>query len=210
VDVFDATGDLLKFTAKTGGGYATPTGYSKDLTKNADGTYTLTDRKSGSRDTYDANGTLTKVTDKNHGTITVDQHDEAGEHKGFKLTETRSGRWIDLVKTYPNQWQAKDHTGRTAVFDLDSAGYLAKVTDTAGKATSYTYDGDGRVIKVITAEGTTTVFTYDDHNRVRSMQRVTETTSSGHNRTHLALRLLGRHPLGRGHHHGHRPRRRRH
>ncbi|MFI1726772.1 RHS repeat-associated core domain-containing protein [Streptomyces sp. NPDC020489] len=179
VDVFDATGDLLRFTAKTGG-YTTPTGYSKDLTKNADGTYTLTDRKSGSRDTYDANGTLTKVSDKNKGTITVEQHDETGEHKGFKLTETRSGRWIDLVKTYPNQWQAKDHTGRTAVFDLDPSGYLAKVTDTAGKATAYGYDGDGRVTKVTTPEGTVTVFTYDDHNRVTSMLRATESTSSGH------------------------------
>ncbi|MFI6434851.1 RHS repeat-associated core domain-containing protein [Streptomyces sp. NPDC050759] len=180
VDVFDATGDLLRFTEKTGGGYTTPTGYSKDLAKNTDGTYTLTDRKSGSRDTYDANGTLTKVTDKNKGTITVDQHDETGELKGFKLTETRSGRWIDLVKTYPNQWQATDHTGRTAVFDLDSAGYVGKVTDTAGKATDYTYDGDGRIIKVITPEGTTTVFTYDDHNRVTSMLRATESTSNGH------------------------------
>jgi RHS repeat-associated protein len=179
VDVFDATGDLLRFTVKTGGGYTTPTGYSKDLTKNADGTYTLTDRKSGSRDTYDANGTLTKVTDKNKGTITVEQHDDGTEHKGFKLTETRSGRWIDLVKTYPNQWQAKDHTGRTAVFDLDTDGNLAKATDTAGKTTGYEYDGDGRVTKVTTPEGTVTVFTYDGHNRVTSMLRATG-TSSGH------------------------------
>ncbi|MGW0337138.1 RHS repeat-associated core domain-containing protein [Streptomyces sp. NPDC003011] len=180
VDVFDATGDLLRFSAKTGGGYTTPTGYSKDLTKNADGTYTLTDRKSGSRDIYDANGMLTKVTDKNKGTITVEQHDDGTEHKGFKLTETRSGRWIDLVKTYPNQWQAKDHTGRTAVFDLDPAANLAKVTDTAGKATAYEYDGDGRVTKVTTPEGTVTVFTYDAHNRVTSMLRATGTSSSGH------------------------------
>ncbi|ELP70117.1 RHS repeat domain-containing protein [Streptomyces turgidiscabies] len=119
-------------------------------------------RKSGSRDTYDANGTLTKVTDKNHGTITVDQHDESGEHQGFKLTETRSGRWIDLVKTYPNQWQAKDNAGRTAVFDLDADGNLAKVTDTEDKATSYDYDGDGRVTKVTTPENAVTLFTYDD------------------------------------------------
>ncbi|MFI9175622.1 RHS repeat-associated core domain-containing protein [Streptomyces lincolnensis] len=180
VDVFDATGDLLRFTAKTGGGYTTPTGYSKDLTKNADGTYTLTDRKSGSRDTYDANGTLTKVTDKNKGTITVDQHDDGTEHKGFKLTETRSGRWIDLVKTDASQWQAKDHTGRTAVFDLDASGHLAKTTDTAGKPTAFEYDGDGRVTKVTTSEGTVTVFTYDGHNRVTSMQRATGTSGSGH------------------------------
>ncbi|MCZ9336770.1 RHS repeat protein, partial [Streptomyces sp. TRM76130] len=87
------------------------------------------------------------VTDKNDGTITVDQHDEGAEHKGFKLTETRTGRWIDLVKTDASQWQAKDHTGRTAVLDLDSAGNLAKVTDTAGKATAYEYDSSRRLTK---------------------------------------------------------------
>ncbi|MEV6881314.1 RHS repeat-associated core domain-containing protein [Streptomyces sp. NPDC051135] len=180
VDVFDATGNLLRFAAKADGIYTTPAGYSKDLKKNADGTYTLTDRKSGTKDTYSEYGTLLKVTDKNKGTITVDQHDEGSEHKGFKLTETRSGRWIDLVKTYPNQWQAKDHTGRTAVLDLDESGNLAKVTDTAGKATTYAYDSSRRVTKVTTPEGTVTLFTYDGHNRVTSMQRATESTSSGH------------------------------
>ncbi|MEU0657310.1 RHS repeat-associated core domain-containing protein [Streptomyces albogriseolus] len=180
VDVFDDTGSLLRFTANADGTYTTPAGYSKDLKKNADGTFTLTDRKSGTKDTYNEHGTLTRVTDRNDGTITVDQHDEGGEHKGFKLTETRSGRWIDLVKTYPNQWQAKDHTGRTAVLDLDGSGNLAKVTDTAGNATTYAYDSSHRVTKVTTPEGTVTLFTYDGHNRVTSMQRATESSSSGH------------------------------
>ncbi|MEV5451482.1 RHS repeat-associated core domain-containing protein [Streptomyces sp. NPDC052535] len=180
VDVFDTTGNLLRFTANTDGTYTTPTGYSKDLKKNADGTFTLTDRKSGTKDTYDQYGTLLKVTDKNDGTITVDQHDDGSEHKGFKLTETRSGRWIELVKTYPNQWQAKDHTGRTAVLDLDSAGNLAKVTDTADKATAYEYDSSRRLTKVTTPEGTVTLFTYDSHNRVTSMQRATGTSGGGH------------------------------
>ncbi|MFI0269681.1 RHS repeat-associated core domain-containing protein [Streptomyces luteogriseus] len=180
VVVYDATGAALRFKETSTGGWTTPTGYSKDLKKNADGTYTLTDRKSGTKDTYDEHGTLTKVTDKNDGTITVDQHDEGGEHRGFKLTETRSGRWIDLVKTNASQWQAKDHTGRTAVFDLDPAGNLAKVTDTDGKATAYAYDSSRRLTKVTTPEGTITLFTYDAHNRVRSMQRATEVTSDGH------------------------------
>lgn len=180
VVVYDTTGEALRFKETSTGGYTTPTGYSKDLKKNADGTYTLTDRKSGTKDTYDEHGTLTKVTDKNDGTITVDQHNEGSEHKGFKLTETRSGRWIDLVKTNPSQWQAKDHTGRTAVFDLDPAGNLAKVIDTDGKATAYAYDSSRRLTQVTTPEGTATLFTYDAHNRVRSMQRATEVTSTGH------------------------------
>ncbi|WP_435189412.1 RHS repeat-associated core domain-containing protein [Streptomyces sp. bgisy126] len=180
VFLFGATGDTVSFTRNADGSFTTPKGYAKDLKKNADGTYTLTDRRSGAKDTYDQHGTLTKVTDRNKGTITVDQHDEGDEHKGFKLTETRSGRWIDLVRTHPDQWQAKDHTGRTAVFDLDADGNLSRTTDTEGKATAYGYDADGRVTKVTTPEGRVTVFTYDDEDRVTSMLRATETGGSGH------------------------------
>ncbi|MEW1611443.1 MULTISPECIES: RHS repeat-associated core domain-containing protein [unclassified Streptomyces] len=180
VVLYDATGAAVRFAKGSGGALTTPKGYSKDLKKNADGTYTLTDRKSGSKDTYDANGTLTKVTDKNNGTITVTQHDEGSEHKGFKLTETRSGRWVDLVKTYPNQWQAKDSSGRTAVLDLNQAGDLAKTTDTEGKSTVFGYDSSRRLTKITTPKGRVTVFTYDDQNRVTSMLRATELEGSGH------------------------------
>ncbi|MGW3331091.1 RHS repeat-associated core domain-containing protein [Streptomyces rubiginosohelvolus] len=180
VVLYDATGAAVRFAKESSGALTTPEGYSKDLKKNADGTYTLTDRKSGSKDTYDADGTLTKVTDKNKGAITVTQHDQGGEHKGFKLTETRSGRWVDLVKTYPNQWQAKDHTGRTAVFDLNAAGDLEKTTDTEGKPTVFGYDSSRRLTKITTPKGRVTVFTYDDQNRVTSMLRATELGGSGH------------------------------
>jgi RHS repeat-associated protein len=180
VVLYDSTGATVRFTQNADGKFTTPKGYSKDLKKNADGTYTLTDRKSGSKDTYNEHGTLTKVTDKNNGTITVDQHDDGAEHKGFKLTETRSGRWIDLVKTNASQWQAKDHTGRTAVFDLNAAGDLAKTTDTEGKATVFDYDSSRRLTKITTPEGRVTVFTYDDQNRVRSMLRATDFNGSGH------------------------------
>ncbi|WP_372514924.1 RHS repeat-associated core domain-containing protein [Streptomyces ortus] len=177
---YDSTGASWTFTKNTDGTFKTPTGYSKDLKKNADGTFTLTDRKSGSKDTYNQYGTLTKVTDKNSGVITVTQHDEGGENKGFKLTETRSGRSIDLVKTDASQWQAKDHTGRTAVFDLNPAGDLTKTTDTEGKATVFDYDSSRRLTKITTPEGRVTVFTYDAANRVTSMLRATEFNGTGH------------------------------
>uniref|UniRef100_UPI00099D38FA RHS repeat-associated core domain-containing protein n=1 Tax=Streptomyces aureocirculatus TaxID=67275 RepID=UPI00099D38FA len=180
VVVYDATGDAVRFDKKADGTFTTPKGYSKDLKKNTDGTYTLTSRKSGVKDTYDEHGTLTKVTDKNKGTITVDQHDKGEEHKGFKVTETRSGRWVDLVKTYGNQWQAKDHTGRTAVFDLNEDGDLVKTTDTEGKTTRFGYDSSGRLNKITTPEGRVTVFTYDAENRVTSMLRATQTGGDGH------------------------------
>ncbi|MFE9834528.1 RHS repeat-associated core domain-containing protein [Streptomyces sp. NPDC005551] len=178
--LYDASGAAVRFKKNTDGTFATPKGYSQELKKNSDGTYTLANWKSHSKDTYDANGTLTKVTDRNKGTITVTQHDEGGEHKGFKLTETRSGRWVDLLKTDASQWQAKDHTGRTAVFNLDPAGHLASTTDTEGKTVTFRYDDSGRVDKITTAEGRVTVFTYDAANRVTSMLRGTGFNSDGH------------------------------
>ncbi|MEK9523414.1 DUF6531 domain-containing protein [Streptomyces venezuelae] len=198
VVLYDATGASVSFTQKADGTFTTPKGYSHDLVRNADGTYTLTNRKSGVKDTYDANGTLTKVTDRNKGTITVDQHDETAEHKGFKLTETRSGRWIDLLKTYPDQWQAKDHTGRTAVFDLDAGGNLSRTTDTEGKTTSYAFDGNGRITKITTPEGRVTVFGYDAENRVTSMLRATQTGSSGHTGPTYTYAYTGTYPSDAG------------
>ncbi|MBB6437527.1 RHS repeat-associated core domain-containing protein [Streptomyces candidus] len=177
---FDSTGASVSFVKKADGTYTTPAGYSKDLTKNADGTYTLTDRKSGSKDTYNAGGTLTKVTDRNNATITVTQHDAGTEHKGFKLTETRSGRFVDLVKTDASQWQAKDHTGRTAVFDLNPAGDLARTTDTAGKSTAFEYDSSRRLTRITTPDGRVTNFGYDAQNRVTSMQRATAYNGNAH------------------------------
>ncbi len=176
---YDASGATVRFTKNSDGTFTTPKGYSEDLKKNSDGTYTLSKWKSGSKETYDANGSLIKVTDRNHGSITVAQHDESGENKGFKLTETRSGRWIDLVATSASQWQAKDNTGRTAVYNLDSSGNLATTTDTEGKTVTFGYDDSGRVEKITTAEGRVTVFTYDDANRVTSMLRATGFNASG-------------------------------
>ncbi|MFI7388033.1 RHS repeat-associated core domain-containing protein [Streptomyces sp. NPDC049813] len=178
--LYDASGDTVRFTKNSDGTFKTPAGYSKDLKKNADGTYTVTNWKSGSKDTYNANGTFTKVTDRNKGTITITPHGKGKGDLGFKLTETRSGRWIDLVKTNASQWQAKDNSGRTAVFDLDPDGNLARTTDAEGKTTTFGYDSSSRITKITTAEGRVTVFTYDDANRVTSMLRGTGFNSDGH------------------------------
>ncbi|MEU6059061.1 RHS repeat-associated core domain-containing protein [Streptomyces sp. NPDC047097] len=178
---YDDTGATVEFSRKPDGTYTTPAGYSKDLRKNADGTYTLTDRGSGSADTYDAGGRLTKVTDRNAGVLNVTAHlDGAGGSAGFKLTETRSGRWVDLTKTSTTRWSAKDNTGRTVTYDLSAErGNLVRTTDTTGQSTAFGYDGDGRVVKVTSAEGRSTAFTYDMADRVTSMRRYAENGTGG-------------------------------
>ncbi|MGW1093492.1 RHS repeat-associated core domain-containing protein [Streptomyces sp. NPDC002596] len=179
VVLYDATGAAVSFTKKADGSFTTPKGYRLDLANNDAGEYVLTDRASGRKDTYTTWGTLLKVTDRNGGVLTVTQHDEGEGHKGFKVTDERSGRWVDLVKTDAAQWQAKDSTGRTVVHDLDGAGNLVRTTDAEGKATDFGYDASGRVTKITTSEGRVTVFTYDAANRVTSMTRATGFDGSG-------------------------------
>ncbi|MFJ4714027.1 RHS repeat-associated core domain-containing protein [Streptomyces sp. NPDC088785] len=167
--VYDSSGAALTFT-RSGTAWTTPAGYSKDLTKNGDGTWTLTDRKSGSKDTYAGDGSLTKITDKNHGVFSVAQNASGG----FKVTDTRSGRWVELKKTVDKlRWDATDNAGRTVRYDLDGYDNLRVLTDTTGKKTLFSYDGSNRVTKITTPENRITKFTYDTADRVTSMLRAT-------------------------------------
>ncbi|WP_435864354.1 DUF6531 domain-containing protein [Streptomyces phaeochromogenes] len=122
VTLYDATGGSVSFTKKADGTFTTPEGHRLDLKKESNGEYTVTERGSGQKDTYSEAGTLLKTSDRNGGQIQVEQHDDGTEHKGFKLTDSRSGRWIDLLKTDASQWQAKDNVGRTIVYDLNASG----------------------------------------------------------------------------------------
>ncbi|MFD0420522.1 RHS repeat-associated core domain-containing protein [Streptomyces parvus] len=179
VVLYDTTGGAVTFTKAADGTYNTPKGYRLDFERTSSGEYTVTERGSGAKDTYSASGTLVKMSDRNGGHVLVEQHDAGAEHKGFKLTESRSGRTVDLVRTDASQWQAKDNAGRTVVYDLDPAGDLVRTTDAEGKATSFGYDTDRRLTKITTPEGRVTVFTYDAQNRVTSMKRATGFNASG-------------------------------
>ncbi|MFF4019270.1 DUF6531 domain-containing protein [Streptomyces sp. NPDC001843] len=161
---YDASGATVRFDKNSDGSFTAPHGYSQNLKRNPDGSYTLK-WTSGSKETYDAGGTLTKVTDRGHGTITVTQNADGG----FKLTDTRSGHWIDLTKVDDTLWQAKDNAGRTVGYGLDANGDIARTTDAEGRTTLFSYDSSGRVSRVSTGKGRVTVFTYDDVNRVTSM-----------------------------------------
>ncbi|MEG8274870.1 RHS repeat-associated core domain-containing protein [Streptomyces sp. AHA2] len=174
---YDDTGATVEYRKNSDGSFVTPAGYSKDLRRNADGTYTLTDRSSGTSDTYDVDGELTKVTDRNNGALTLARHrDSAGNATGFKVTETRSGRWVDLTRAGDTKWQARDSAGRTTSYELDATSHrLVRTVDSEGEATTFGYDTDGRLVKVTTPEQRSSVFTYDARDRVTSLRRYSET-----------------------------------
>ncbi|WP_308455443.1 RHS repeat-associated core domain-containing protein [Streptomyces sp. SM14] len=167
VIVYDETGAAVEFE-RDDDALITPDGYSKDLTENDDGSFTLTDRKSGAKEEYSAQGALTEVTERNGGTITVERAGESGEsgEEGFTLTEERSGRWLELAQMDDSRWEASDHSDRTVVYELDGDGNVVSTTDTEGAETGFGYDDDGNLVEAAPPGpvGATT-YTYDDLGR---------------------------------------------
>ncbi|WP_323180193.1 RHS repeat-associated core domain-containing protein [Streptomyces sp. NBC_00893] len=63
---------------------------------------------------------------------------------------TPGGRWISLAyDTKHRVHEARDNTGRTTIYDYDSAGRLSTVTDPANKVSRYTYEGTSN--RILTA-----------------------------------------------------------
>ncbi|MEU2554844.1 RHS repeat-associated core domain-containing protein [Streptomyces sp. NPDC013313] len=180
VTAYGPGGEALVFKQNSDGSYKNAAGYHAKLAKNDDGTWTLTHTQSGSKDTYNASGNLTAVTDRNGDKITVVQTLASGTVTGFKATDTRSGRWLSLTHGADAQHvSATDNSGRTVAYVTSGAvaSGTAKmtVTDVTGGSTVFAYDTSGRVNQVTTPEGRVTKFGYDSQNRITSLQRVAPT-----------------------------------
>ncbi|MFJ4918480.1 RHS repeat-associated core domain-containing protein [Streptomyces sp. NPDC088725] len=180
VTAYGPGGEALVFNQNSDGTYKNAAGYHAKLVKNSDGTYTLTHTQSGKKDTYNASGNLTAVTDRNGDKITVTQTLTSGAVGGFKATDSRSGRWLSLTRGADAQhYTATDNSGRTVTYATSgttSAGTAKMtVTDVTGGTTVYAYDTSGRISQVTTPEARVTKFGYDSQDRLTSMQRVAPT-----------------------------------
>ncbi|WP_327268475.1 RHS repeat protein [Streptomyces sp. NBC_01218] len=109
------------------------------------------------------------MTDRNGGVIAVPSHG-AGAGAGAKITETRSGRWVDVTNDVGGWWHATDHTGRQVSYHLDDQDRVVKVTDTNMAIARFGYASSGRVVSVATPENRVIRFGYDTQNRVTSMR----------------------------------------
>jgi RHS repeat-associated protein len=151
------------------GSYASPPGDRDVLTKNTDGTYTLT-RPSGVAWNYNASGQLASVKDLNANTISF-SYTSGRLHT---LTDTQ-GRVTTL--TYDDAGRItliEDSTGRQLHYAYDSStGDLLTETDPTGAVTTYTYDSAHRMLtRKLPADtghpSSTFKWTYDDQGRAVS------------------------------------------
>ena len=161
VIIYDGEGDGIYFMNNSGTYSPSPGNYSI-LTKNADNTYTVTD-KHGKKTHYDINGRLTSVTDRNGNTLTFVYNPA---QVGGTYIQDVSGRRIVLnLDTQSRIISAVDPAGRTFQYGYDTNGNLVSVTDPTGVVTNYVYDSSHQITKFTNSNGHNTYYQYDSQGR---------------------------------------------
>ncbi|HDP70314.1 MAG TPA: DNRLRE domain-containing protein [Actinobacteria bacterium] len=163
VALINADGRRDYYTLKNGV-YCAPYGIFDDLTKNGNGTYTLT-KKDKIKYYFNSTGKLTKSEDKNANKTTF-SYSSSGlltkvvdpSARALKFTYKGGTRLIEKII---------DSTGRAWSLSYDNKNNLIKVTDPRGGETKYSYGGNHRMISFWTPGGDKFVTnTYDSEGRI--------------------------------------------
>jgi RHS repeat-associated protein len=135
-------GRELFFDSLGGGDYVSRyPGVYERLTK-ASG-FTLT-KKDHTRVTFDLDGTLTSITDRN-------------------------GNALELVYSGGHLASVTDSVGRVFAFEHDGTGRLVGLTDPAGRKVTFAYDSNANLIQATDVRGFVTGYDYDDVHRLTSI-----------------------------------------
>jgi RHS repeat-associated protein len=157
VQFHDVDGRILPFTPNPAGGFTRPQDLDADLTRNADGTFTLT-YNSGEAWSFDAGGRLTGMALEGQA-VTLDYSDA-----GLLLQAMHSsGRSMNF--TYDGNGrltQAEANDGRTVSYAHAADGTLSSVTLPGGGTVQYA-STNGMISSVTSADGNLVVAnTYTD------------------------------------------------
>jgi RHS repeat-associated protein len=161
--------------------FTAPAGTKADLVKNADGTYTLTSRTSASVVTFNSDGRVKSLADRNGNTTTFTP--ATGKITGITATRgvTNARTAVLSYDSYSGTLAGISQTNgaatRSASFFNDGYGTWAKFTDPAGKITTFGYNG-GRISAITPPTGGKTNLTYDTSGRVTQIERVNASAGS--------------------------------
>lgn len=154
---------FMNYAGTYAGTYAASPGNYTAITKNADNTFTLTD-KSGLVTHYDINGRLSSRTDRNGNTLTFVYNPA---QVGGTYIQDASGRRIKLYfNSNGSVSSAVDPAGKTFQYGYDVHGNLVSVMDPSGAVTNYAYDANHKIIQFTNANGHNTYYQYDAQGRV--------------------------------------------
>ncbi|WP_139488009.1 DNRLRE domain-containing protein [Brevibacillus dissolubilis] len=167
ITFIDGDGTSHFFGQNPSGGYTAHGGVNVDLTKNADGTYTL-EQPDSSKLHFNTAGRLASMVDSAGNKSTLSYGTD-----GKLLSVTKPG---NLVTTFSytstgHLASVTDPAKRSVSYGYDTQGNLVTVTDQAGYITSYTYDANHNLLTEKDARGNTTTYAYDTSDRVSSVSR---------------------------------------
>ncbi|MFB7215581.1 polymorphic toxin-type HINT domain-containing protein [Streptomyces sp. NPDC056255] len=157
VDLYLPGGQKIHFTRTSSGtGYIdavfepldTPTGFRGSKIAYNDGQWELRFRD-GSVWVFPLYSPLKEIRDRHGNAVKLTRL--SGNKGEITRITTPGGRWISLAyDTKHRVHEARDNTGRTTIYDYDSAGRLSTVTDPANKVSRYTYEGSSNRISTAT------------------------------------------------------------
>jgi len=151
--------------------YVTPVSHYETLEKNKDGTWTLT-KSYGDTLTFDINGNLTAIADRNGNAITL-TYDSAGLLPIIGSPESGQTRDERIAIGYDYRLKKIiDPTGRViATLEYNDDGRVKTIKDNNGRTISFTYDPvtDDLLTQTFhpspkSTDGLTKTFTYTNHN----------------------------------------------
>ena len=134
-------GSQTVFTPDGSGGYAAPARVLASLTKNSDGTYRYSIRRTRYY-VFGANGHLLSISDPNGYTATL-----AYDSSGLLTTVT-------------------DASSRSLAISYDSSNRIHTVTDPLSRSVVYGYDSNGNLSSVTDVNNGTRIFGYDTSHRL--------------------------------------------
>lgn len=166
-------GSQGKFTP-SGSGYTAPAGFRQSLTKNSDGTWSMTDAPSQAKLAFNTDGRLTSITDRS-GQVTTFTYSggnvsSAALPTGQTVTFTFSGGKLASMTRPANGSLAAG----TVNYSYNAKGQLASIQRPAlpggaASSTSFTYTDSGDLASITDALGNVTKVTYDDKHRATSV-----------------------------------------
>ncbi|MCK5583567.1 MAG: RHS repeat protein, partial [Elusimicrobiales bacterium] len=138
------------FFKNADGIFSSPVGTYSKLSKEADGSYTLT-HIHGTRYLFSSGGKLSNIIDRNDNTIALAYSQECLS-------------------------SMTDPSGRVVNFECDADKRITKITDFTGRALTYQYDNRGDMIKVTGTDGYNADYVYGSNHELLSYNDHTSRT----------------------------------
>ncbi|WP_155855684.1 RHS repeat domain-containing protein [Arthrobacter sp. 9MFCol3.1] len=162
--------------------FTAPVGTKADLVKNStDGTYTLTSRTNAAVVTFNADGRVKTLADRNGNTTTftpdTGKITKITATKGVSGARTATLAYDSYSATLATITQTNGTATRSASLFNDGYGNWTRFTDTAGKITTFGYNS-GRISAITPPTGGKTLLTYDTSGRVTQIERVNTSVGS--------------------------------